>query len=286
MPASRLLLVLLPIAAVAIAFWLLLLGPKRQEASELQDSIASLRGEVEEQEQAAFAAEEARKEFPTAYRRLVVLGKAAPVDDDTASLLYQLSRTADATGVKFLAVTADQSQTAAAAPPPAEPETPADAAEESEQQVAAAESGDPAAAPVAAAPTEATAATLPIGASVGPAGLPVMKYELGFEGKFFRLSDFLAGIDDMVRTEDDGWVGVRGRLITIDGFEIEIMDGQEGRPDPRLEAKFTVTTYLTPPEEGVTAGASPAGPPPPGEPQPVTSEPAADPGATASTATP
>jgi len=52
-------------------------------------------------------------------------------------------------------------------------------------------------------------------------------------------------------------VDVTGRLITVDGFSLT---AAEGESFPRLEASFTVTTYLTPPEEGVTAGATPGAP--------------------------
>jgi hypothetical protein len=105
--------------------------------------------------------------------------------------------------------------------------------------------------------TEVAASTLPLGASIGPAGLAVMPYELTFNGNFFRIADFIKGLDSLVKTKNSN-VAVNGRLITIDGFTLE--------PDPagfpRLEATFLVTTFLTPPTQGVTGGASPIGPGP------------------------
>jgi hypothetical protein len=50
---------------------------------------------------------------------------------------------------------------------------------------------------------------------------------------------------------------VDGRLITLSGFTLA-PDTEKGFP--HLEATFSVTTYLTPPSQGITAGASPAGP--------------------------
>jgi hypothetical protein len=267
MSARRTVLAVLPLIAVAIAFWVLLLGPKREEASELESDLTALQAQVDEQEQLAANAEAARKDFPRAYRRVVVLGKAAPEDDDTSSLLVQLNRIAQSSGVDFVSLEAEEGAAATPAPAPTTPQTPADTAEASEQQAENAGEGE--AAPAPAAPTEASAASLPIGASIGPAGLPVMKYALNFEGGFFELADFLAGLDAMVRTTSDG-VRVRGRLMTVDAFDLTPLDIVDSTPsDPRLAANVTVTTYLTPAEEGVTAGASPTGPAPATEPQPA-----------------
>jgi Pilus assembly protein, PilO len=279
----RTLLAVLPLVAVAIAFWVLLLGPKREEASALESDVTALQAEVDEQEQLAAKAEAARKEFPHAYRRVVVLGKAAPEDDDTSSLLVQLNRIAQSSGVDFVSLEAEEGVEAAPTSAPAAPQTPAATAEESEQQAENAGEAEAAPAP----PTEASAASLPIGASIGPAGLPVMKYSLSFEGGFFELADFLAGLDGMVKTKSDG-VRVRGRLMTVDGFDLSPLDIVDSSPsDPRLAATVTVTTYLTPAEEGVTAGASPTGPAPATEPQPTsTATPPTASTTTASTGTP
>jgi hypothetical protein len=276
-------LAVLPLIAVAIAFWVLVLGPKRQEASDLETEAATLQAEVQEQEQLATSAEAAREDFPGAYRRVIVLGKAAPEDDDTSSFLVQLNRIASGSGVDFVSLEAEAGSEPAAAPAPTAPQTPADTAETSEQRVENAEGT----APTPAAPTEASAASLPIGASVGPAGLPVMKYSLNFQGGFFELADFLAGLDKMVRTTPDG-VRVRGRLITVDGFDLAPLDTVGGSSDePRLNAILTATTFLSPQGEGVTAGASPSGPAPATEPQPAsTTTTPTDSTATATTSTP
>ena len=52
---------------------------------------------------------------------------------------------------------------------------------------------------------------------------------------------------------------VTGRLITINGFGLAA-DPNVGFP--MLEASFTVTTYLVPPGQGITGGASPSSPEP------------------------
>jgi hypothetical protein len=279
----RVILYALPLVAVAAAFWFLALSPKREEASKLEGEVADLQAQVEEQEQFAAMAEAARKDFPRAYRRLVVLGKATPSEDDTSSLLVQLQGIADDADVEFLSLQIQENASQAAPPPTTEPQSAGQAADASEERVAGAESGSTPA-PAAAPATEATAALLPIGASIGPAGLPVMKYTLVFTGDFFHLADFVEGLDDLVTTRQDGHLGVKGRLVTVDGFTL-VPEGEPGR-NPTLNAQFQVTTFVTPPEEGTTGGATPTGPAPPTEPQTVDSPTAPSSTETASTTTP
>lgn len=279
--SSRIILIVLPVVALIAAVWLLVLSPQRERAAELETKASDLRSQVTQQEQLAATAETARKDFPRAYRRLVVLGKATPSDDDTSSLIVQLDRIAAEADVDFVSLEAEAGEAAAPTPAPTAPQTPADVAESSEQEVANVEAGQPA---TPAPATEASAALLPIGATIGPAGLPVMKYSLSFEGDFFRLADYLKGIDDLVTTSNDGHVGIQGRLITVDSFELEPV-GEPGA-NPVLGAQFTITTFLTPADEGATGGASPTGPAPVTEAQPATAPPPATASETASTVTP
>ena len=115
---------------------------------------------------------------------------------------------------------------------------------------------------MAATPTEASAASLPIGATVGPAGLPVMPYDLTYFGRFFDMADVFADLDDRVQARD-GKRGLKtdGRLITIDGFALTA-DPKRGFPS--VAADIAVTTFVVPPEQGIAAGANPAGPAPAG----------------------
>ncbi len=248
--SDRIVLMALPAVALVAAFWLLVLSPKREEASSLQEDVTQLQSEVSAAQQQADFAEQARHDYSTDYRKVVTLGKAVPQDDDTPSLFAQLSGVSAQAGVDFrsleLTTTATSGETAAPpAPSEAAPTAEAPPAEASEATVAA-----PA--------TEESAAGLPIGASVGPAGLPVMPYELQFQGDFFHVADFVHGLDSSVSTKG-GEVTVDGRLITIDGFSFT-RDTELGFPS--LIATFAVTTYVTPSTEGLTAGATPSGPAP------------------------
>ena len=85
-----------------------------------------------------------------------------------------------------------------------------------------------------------------------------MPYDLTFSGNFFHIADFIRG-STRWSTPAGGSVAVDGRLVTLNGFAL---NANSALGFPHLEATFSVTTYLTPPSQGVTAGATPAAPAP------------------------
>ena len=225
---------MLLVTVLATAFWILALSPKRDEASKLDTEVKQLKSSLSQHEAEIATSEEARRHFPADYEHLVVLGKAVPSDDETPSLLVQLNHIADKADVRFQTLSLEA----------------AGSESEAEASSLSTASGEPVSA------TEAAASLMPLGASVGPAGLAVMPYQLTFTGSFFKIADFIEGLDSLVKTTNEK-VGVDGRLITINGFSL----GEESEAKfPQLEANFSVTTYLTPPSQGTTAGASPEGP--------------------------
>jgi Tfp pilus assembly protein PilO len=245
---NRLIVAIVAIGIVAAAFFALALSPKRQEASDLSAEAGQLRASLAESRRKAAEAAAARRDFPVDYRQLVILGQAVPPSDETSSLLVQLNRVAKRSKVTFdsiqLGAASTEATTEAAPPAPTE---------------AAPATGVPGAVPAAASvpPTEAAASLLPLGASIGPAGLDVMPYDLSFSGDFFHVADFIKGIDALVHTNRA--MTIDGRLVTLNGFALNA-DPELGFPD--LDATFSVTTYLTPPSQGLTAGATPAAPAP------------------------
>lgn len=272
----------LAVVGVVAAFWLVVISPKRDQAASLKEDIGGLQASLAEAEESAAAGEQARDDFRLNYRSLVVLGKAVPADGDQAGFLVQVQRLADRAGVEFQSIdlSSGAQSAAAPAPEPSSSESPAPPPTPTTESVG--DTGTPVASSSAAPATEAAAAILPIGASVGPAGLPVMPYELMFTGDFFQIADFLESLDAMVHTPQVG-VDVTGRLLTVDGFALapEQTTGAPGASlsaTPTLTAALSVTTYLTPADQGIAAGATPTGPAPVAE-TPVSST-------TATTATP
>lgn len=239
---NRIIVAMLVVAALAVAFWMLLLSPKKEEVGKLEKQVVRQEESLSVHESEVQQGREALRNFPREYQQLVVLGKAAPAEDETASLLVQLNQVAKDSHVRFATFVLS----------PGSGETPEAEAPEAE---VSAEGGGASTFP---SPTEVAASTLPLGASIGPAGLAVMPYTLKFEGSFFHLADFIHGLDSLVKTKN-AEVQVTGRLITISGFNLKA-DSAKGFPF--LESEFTVTTYLVPPEQGVTGGASPTSPEP------------------------
>ena len=74
--SNRLIVSILVVAALAIAFWMLALSPKREEADELSGQVSQLQTSLAEAQAKVTEAAAAKREFPTDYRQLVVLGKA------------------------------------------------------------------------------------------------------------------------------------------------------------------------------------------------------------------
>src|SRR5262245_6188113 len=214
---ERMVFVGVAIVALAVGFYLLVLAPKRNQASELQGQIDQLHASTSQAEQQAAYGEQARQDFPKYYGRMVVLGKAVPAGSDTASLLVQLNSISNQTNMDLRSITLSQGGTGSASagtsatgassptsPTAAAPTaaTTASTASSAGSTTTASSTGSASSAgttAAAAAPaTEASAATLPIGAGVGPAGLPTLPYQLSMRGGYFDVSNFIGKIDALV----------------------------------------------------------------------------------------
>jgi Tfp pilus assembly protein PilO len=289
------------VAIVLLGLYLKVLSPKRDQASSLKQDITELQSQIDQQKQTAAFAEDARRHFPTYYGRLVVLGKAVPADADTSSLLVELNSIAGRTGVKFngLQLNADSSSSSPSSSSSVGSTSPTSGTSTTGTSTtgtsttgtsttgtsttgststtattpsgtAAPTSTSTAGATTPAAATEATAANLPLGAAVGSAGLPTMPYNLTFEGTYFDVANFLKGVDDLVHMRGSSQVAADGRLLTIDGFSLtlggetgsSIPTGKTDPSNPTLEVTLAVTSYVTPSDQGLTAGATPGGPAP------------------------
>lgn len=237
--SDRTILIAVACLGLVAAFWFLVLSPKREEASELSSQVSALQAEVSQQEADAATAGAAKSDFKSNYRKLITLGKAVPVDADTPSLLTQLQTLSQRSDVKFQSIALGGSGGAPVSP-------------------ATAVTGAPI---TPGAATEATASLLPIGATVGAAGLPLMPYSLEFEGDFFDVAKFFGEIDAMVDLDGPDTVVVNGRLLTINSFTMAPVDTEGGSGgDVQLGVSVDATSYLSPADQGVTGGATEGGP--------------------------
>jgi len=211
------------VAIVAVvAGWLLVVQPKRHQASQLATQISSVQSQLNQVRAQVAQGEAARSSFATSYTVLARLGEAVPADDNVPSLIYQVQDAASKAHVAF-----DSLTLAGSSPAPT--------------------TGT----------AGASAATLPPGASVGPAGFPIEPFTFTFTGNFFHLSDFFGRLERFVVANNRN-IAVSGRLMTLNG--ISLAPGPSGFPN--ISATVSATTYLLPASEGLTAGATPLGPGP------------------------
>ena len=273
---------------VLVAYWFLLLAPKREAAATAAQELTKQTERRDSARTAANAARAAKTDFAADYSEIVRLGKAIPAGVDMPSLIVQLDRAAEGTSIRFTKVaTGERDATATPAPAPTTP--PADGAAPVEAGGAPAQSAPGSAAESAnntaqAASNQADAASqtgvdtttststgtggLPVGGgatntaapvagSTNPAGLETVPLEFQFVGNFFNLADFFHDVKRFVRVANQNVV-VGGRLITIENVRFE----SDPEVFPRITAELKATVYLSPKAQGTTAGATPQGPAP------------------------
>jgi Tfp pilus assembly protein PilO len=280
----KILIALVPVL-VLVAYWFLLLAPKRAEVTKAKEDLALQEQRVETARAAAQAAESAKEDFDASYSQLVRLGKAIPSTVDMPSLLVQLDAAAAGTGIVFTKIaTGDRVEGATT---PAATTTPAPAGSESgttgtpvaaggeaaqSQPGGAAEAANnaqqtanqnTAAAEQSGVEPSDTQTSVPAGTdtstgatgTVAPAGLATVPLELSFEGNFFNLADFFHHVKRFVSLTNSD-VLVSGRLLTVE----TVRWASDEAIFPHITAEITATIYLSPKAQGVTAGATPAGP--------------------------
>jgi hypothetical protein len=285
----KIVLALIPLLAV-LAYWFLLLAPKRDEASKLGDQLSSVERKRDDAVSSAASLEQAAQSFPSQYASVVRLGKAIPDELDMPALLLQLNKAARGTGIGFDRITVGERTSAAPAaaggstPPGGGGATPAQAGGTPAQSTAG-KTAERAGNAVNNANTSSTERSqldsttskatrsggLPVGGGAtnsplgadgsGVAGLDTVKVTLSFHGEFFSLADFFHRVKRFVRIAGQR-IRVGGRLITIDGFSFKTPQGGQTFDPGDLQSELRATVYLVPKSEGVTLGATPAGPAP------------------------
>jgi Tfp pilus assembly protein PilO len=268
----KIILTLVPLILM-VGYWFMILAPKRAESQKVSQELSQAQESRDTAQQQVTQLNGAKSTFPSDYATVVRLGKAVPTTLDMPSLLVQLDRAARGTGIEIDdfkpgAVTPSDASSSAAGPStstppgggsnPAAPGAapaqgfPAKQAQKAGQGVDQANQTNQANADKAA----ATGAEAPAGgASAGAPGLVSVPLTFTTTGSYFGLADFFHRMKRFVRVVNDQIV-VRGRLMTIESF-----DFQKTGPDTSiLKADVTATIYLSPADQGATAGASAQGP--------------------------
>jgi hypothetical protein len=282
----KILIALVPIV-VLVAYWFLLLSPKREQAATAKEELATQQQRLDAARVAAQTAEGAKEDFDASYAQVVRLGKAIPSTVDMPSLLVQLDAAAAGTGIRFTKIATGDRVPGATTTTPAQTTTPPPAGSESGTTGTPAAAGgetaqsQPGAAAETANNTQQTAnqntaaaeqsgvqpsdtqTSTPAGATTengdaaatAPPGLETVPLELTFEGNFFNLADFFHDVKRFVSVSNSN-VLVSGRLLTVES----VRWASDETIFPHIRAEITATVYLSPKAQGVTAGATPQGP--------------------------
>jgi len=250
--------VVVAIAALG-AFWFLVLGPRREEASKLSDKVATEQKRLQDAQQTVASGQAAKQAYPRNYATVARLGEAVPADSQVPSLVVQVNAAARATDVDFraLKLTAGSGGT-----PPTPPPAPSGGSSPSGDSKSGDKNGSSSSSSSSsnssanqAAATQAAAAATPPGTVVGDAGFPTMPFSFTFQGSFFKLSDFFGRLERFIVATNKR-VAVSGRLLTIDGIGL----GPGNKGFPQIKAGVAATAYLLPTDQGLTAGATPGAP--------------------------
>jgi hypothetical protein len=216
-------MVVLALAAI-VAGWLLVVSPKRSQASALNGQITSVQSQLSSARSQVAAGEEARTAFTGQYAQLARLGEAVPPSDDIPSLIYQVQSAAQAAHVSLRALQLSPGSSSSS------PSTSSSS-------------------------STASSSTLPPGAAVGAAGLPTDQFTFTLAGNFFNLANFFNRVENFVVSSKNHLL-ISGRLMTINA--ISLAPGSNGFP--QITANVSATTYIVPPTQGPTDGATAAGP--------------------------
>ena len=280
----KMMLAIIPVVLL-VAYWFLLLSPQRKEADTAGTELTQAQQHRDEVQGQARSLEAAKANFTHDYTTLVRLGKAIPTKVDMPSLIVQLDDAARGTGIHFNQIKTGTRTEAPAAPAPAagsgdKGSRPVEAGGQTAQSGPgkavesannASQTSDQANNAAQSSGVDATTSSsekkggLPVGggaangsaatqASTAP-GLDSVPLEFAFDGSFFDLADFFHRMKRFVRLTNSN-MQVRGRLMTIDG--LTFAPAETGFPHLAVTVKATV--WLTPKEQGSTAGATSAGP--------------------------
>jgi hypothetical protein len=243
---DRLVVVVVAVVAALAGSWFLVLAPKRDQASKLGDQVANAQQQLDSARTELSGAQSDRGAYARNYTTIASLGQAVPPDDNVPSLIFQLQNAATEARVDFRVLKLNAGAAAA---------TPVAAASAAAAPPAAARASSGTTAGIAPGASPGTAASTVPGATVGPAGFPTMSFTFNFDGNFFHLSDFFNRLERFVVASNKR-VSVSGRLMTLNAINLS----QAKAGFPHMTATISATSYLVPPTQGLTGGATPIGP--------------------------
>jgi hypothetical protein len=113
---DRMVLIVVVVLAAIGGAWLLVVSPKRQEASKLTAQVTEAKTQVASAEGELAHAHAAQTQYAAAYASIVSLGKAVPASQEVPSLIYQLTLASSQKRVDFSSIVSGGAGGASSAP--------------------------------------------------------------------------------------------------------------------------------------------------------------------------
>ena len=179
----KILLALVPLVLI-VAYWFVILAPKRQEATKIQDQLTQAQSKRDTAVQQLASLGAAKRSFAQDYATVIYLGKSIPTAVDMPSLMVQLDRATRGTGIRFLSIKAGDRSTGAAST------------------------------------GTGTGTGTSTAAGSSSSALDSVPLDFEFNGSYFDLTRFFHRMKRFVRVSNDRVI-VRGRLMTINSFSFQ-----------------------------------------------------------------
>ena len=204
------------LAALAVGMivgaWFLLIQPRRDEVSRLDNQISAARTDLRAAQASVARGLAAKAVFLTYQRQLNSLTTALPTDDDIPALINEIQSAAASDRVDFHGIAVGASGGGSAAP--AVSSTPA---------------------------TASLTAPLPPGVTLDAAGIPTEAFSFTFDGSYFDLANLLGRLQRFVRASNEK-LSATGRLLSINSVAL----APGSTPSAPLTASITANAYLVP----------------------------------------
>ncbi|MGI8559567.1 MAG: hypothetical protein ACR2ND_14900 [Solirubrobacteraceae bacterium] len=224
---DRMVVSVLAVAALIAAMWILVVAPKRNDASAAATALTAAQATLASAQQQVAQARVAASSYAKNLHAVASDYRAVPAVDAVAKLLPTLQRTSTTRRVDFRVITvaAAPATPTAAAPAPAPTATPAGT------------------------PVAAGAAPVAPGAS---AQFSATSFTFTFNGGYRLFQSFLRDLDHFVVVRTDGRIVAHNRLLVINSVALKPQSPGHGN----TQAAITASAYSEPPAPQAALGAS------------------------------
>jgi Tfp pilus assembly protein PilO len=112
---DRMVVIAVGVLVILGAAWMLVVSPKRQQASQLNTQVASAQSQLQSAEGKVSSARAAQSQYAAAYASLVNIGKAVPPSQEVPALIDELTQASNQKKVDFDSITNGGGSTGASA---------------------------------------------------------------------------------------------------------------------------------------------------------------------------